>query len=81
MHGSTAHACVACSTARHEWLGQLGYAPQEFADKGLALAVTEVSIRFLGPLKSQDTFVATVTVQKTFGARVQLLQTIEKVDF
>ena len=75
----TAHSCFQCSAARQEGLSRLGHTRQGLAVRGHALAGTSVCIDFLRPLKSQDRFIATVTVQKTSGARVQLLQTIVKV--
>ena len=43
--GQAAQLLPTCSAARHEWLCVLGFPCQEFADRGLALAVSQIDIK------------------------------------
>jgi acyl-CoA thioesterase FadM len=67
-----------CVAARHEALELLGCSPDEFARDGTPLALSELSIQYKAPLRSQDKFYVAMYVSKVTAARVVVQHTIVK---
>lgn len=65
--------------ARHEALNALGSPPDEFAQRGMPLAISELNMRFLRPLRSREVFVVTVAITRVTAARMVIRQEICKV--
>ena len=61
--------------ARHEFLEHLGLESVErLIRSGAVLALSELRIRFLAPLRCGDAFLGTVRVTRAAGARVHMQQ-------
>lgn len=60
---------------RHEFLEHLGLESVErLVASGAVLALSELHIRFLAPLRCGDAFIGTVVVTRAAGARVYMQQ-------
>jgi YbgC/YbaW family acyl-CoA thioester hydrolase len=55
---------------RHEYLASLGLDADEVARSGRALALSELNIKFLQPLRSRESFRSELRVSKVTAARV-----------
>ncbi|KAF8105762.1 hypothetical protein N665_0156s0016 [Sinapis alba] len=68
-----------CQHGRHEILESIGVSCEEVSRSGVALAISEFTIKFIAPLRSGSKFVVKTKILKTTGARIYFEQCIFKL--
>ena len=61
---------------RHEFLNGIGIDPAAVAQDGQSLALSEINVRYRGPLRSREHFRVDLTIAEVRGARVIIDQRI-----
>ena len=65
--------------ARHQFLISNGVSFVQLHDEGIDLIVTKVEIEYKLPLRSNDEFIVTVTIQREGNARILFVQEIYRL--
>ncbi|KAM7277078.1 hypothetical protein ACFE04_018944 [Oxalis oulophora] len=68
-----------CQHGRHELMKEFRVDCDEFARNGEALAISDLSIKFLSPLRSRDKFVVKMRISGTSAVRVHFEHLIFKL--
>ncbi len=65
--------------ARHEFLSYVGVSADAIAQQGDALALSELNLKYVRPLRSGDSFRVTCHVARATGARLVLQQEVYRL--
>ncbi|KAM7274755.1 hypothetical protein ACFE04_016621 [Oxalis oulophora] len=68
-----------CQHGRHDLMKEIGVDCDELARNGEALAISDLSIKFLSPLRSRDKFVVKMRISGTSAVRVYFEHLIFKL--
>ncbi|XP_047333519.1 acyl-acyl carrier protein thioesterase TE3, chloroplastic-like [Impatiens glandulifera] len=67
-----------CHLGHHELLEAIGIKPEDVASSGEALALSEMTLKFLNPLRSGDRFVMKVKITNSSATRLYTAYSIFK---